>query len=262
MGRTRGELEHTYYGRFEHLKKHLGRTGACKQKKCSFLTAFCTNFHAVTPAVDQYRIGGMNMKDTEKYYREIKKQFPKTMNKDQLYKVAHISKATALYLLRSGVLPCEDSGKKTRRYTIRTDDVIDYLRQRQIHPEKYKASEGWYVGIVAGEESENPSIGCQITLTTKQTKLFEVFFESKMKKMADLLTTEELSSFTGYQPTTVVNWCSTKRLKAFKIGRKYLIPKECAIKYLASPAMCHNPRQSHKYKMLVTEFKRQHKRSL
>ena len=202
------------------------------------------------------------MKDTEKYYREIKKQYPETMNKDQLYKVAHISKATALYLLQSGILPCEDTGKKTRCYTIKTDDVIDYLRQRAIHPEKYKASEGWYVGIAGGEDSGNPNISGRITLTTKQTKLFETFLKSKMKKMADLLTTEELSSFIGYKPTAVINWCSTKKMKAFKIGRKYLIPKECAIKYLVSSAMLHNPRQSYTYKQLVAEFKKKHKRSL
>lgn len=84
------------------------------------------------------------MKNLEAHFKEIKKQYPKTMSKDQLYRVAHISKATALYLLQSGAIPCKDTGKKTRRYTIKTDDVIEYLRQREICPEKYKASEGWY----------------------------------------------------------------------------------------------------------------------
>lgn len=79
------------------------------------------------------------MKNLEAHFKEIKKQYPKTMSKDQLYRVAHISKATALYLLQSGAIPCKDTGKKTRRYTIKTDDVIEYLRQREICPEKYKA---------------------------------------------------------------------------------------------------------------------------
>ena len=76
------------------------------------------------------------MKNLEAHFKEIKKQYPKTMSKDQLYRVAHISKATALYLLQSGAIPCKDTGKKTRRYTIKTDDVIEYLRQREICPEK------------------------------------------------------------------------------------------------------------------------------
>ena len=53
------------------------------------------------------------MKAQFEYYEEIKRTFPHTMSKDQFYQVAHISKATALYLLQSGLVPCKDSGKKT-----------------------------------------------------------------------------------------------------------------------------------------------------
>lgn len=179
------------------------------------------------------------MKNLEAHFKEIKKQYPKTMSKDQLYRVAHISKATALYLLQSGAIPCKDTGKKTRRYTIKTDDVIEYLRQREICPEKYKASEGWYAGTAGAKKTIAPS--CWITLTPEQTKKFELFFEAEMKEMADLITIEELAVFAGYKSTSVVNWCSSKKMKAFKIGGKYFIPKECAIKYLASAAMCRNP---------------------
>ena len=65
-----------------------------------------------------------------KDYEEIKKAYPKTMSKDQFYKVAHISKATALFLLQTGLVPCKDSKKKTRRYTIKTKDVISYMQER------------------------------------------------------------------------------------------------------------------------------------
>lgn len=191
------------------------------------------------------------MKNLEAHFKEIKKQYPKTMSKDQLYRVAHISKATALYLLQSGAIPCKDTGKKTRRYTIKTDDVIEYLRQREICPEKYKASEGWYAGTAGAKKAIAPS--CWITLTPEQTKKFELFFEAEMKEMADLITIEELAVFAGYKSTSVVNWCSSKKMKAFKIGGKYFIPKECAIKYLASAAMCRNPQQSYRYKLFVTE---------
>ena len=64
------------------------------------------------------------MKNLEAHFKEIKKQYPKTMSKDQLYRVAHISKATALYLLQSGAIPCKDTGKKTRRYTIKWNYLL------------------------------------------------------------------------------------------------------------------------------------------
>lgn len=198
------------------------------------------------------------MKDMNAYFKEIKKQYPKTMSKDQLYQVAHISKATALYLLKSGAIPCKDTGKKTRRYTIKTNDVIEFLRQREIHPERYKASEGWYVGTAGGKKTKAPEVSYWMTLTAEQAKKFERFFESEMKDMADLLTVKDLASFVGYKSTSVVNWCSGKKMKAFKIGGKYMIPKECAIKYLVSPAMCRNPQQSYKYKLFIAEFRRQY----
>ena len=53
------------------------------------------------------------MKKRRKAYDEIRKQYPETISKDQFYRIAHISKATALYLLQSGLVPCIDSGKKT-----------------------------------------------------------------------------------------------------------------------------------------------------
>ena len=53
----------------------------------------------------------------------IRRAYPETISKEQFYRIAHISKATALHLLQNGLVPCKDTGKKTRRYTIRTDDV-------------------------------------------------------------------------------------------------------------------------------------------
>ncbi len=67
------------------------------------------------------------MKNLEAHFKEIKKQYPKTMSKDQLYRVAHISKATALYLLQSGAIPCKDTGKKTRRYPYEQDTLEEIL---------------------------------------------------------------------------------------------------------------------------------------
>lgn len=70
------------------------------------------------------------MTESMKYYESIRRKYPETVSKDQFYQIAHISKATALHLLQNGLVPCKDTGKKTRRYTIRTDDIIFYLIDR------------------------------------------------------------------------------------------------------------------------------------
>ena len=43
-------------------------------------------------------------------------------------------------------MPCHDSGKKTRRYTIQTRDVVTFLCDREDNPDKYKAPKGLYIG--------------------------------------------------------------------------------------------------------------------
>lgn len=67
-------------------------------------------------------------------YQDILEQYPIYMTKDQMYRICHISKKTCLFLLESGLVPCLDSGKKTRRFKIKTTDVIHYLEDRDIHP--------------------------------------------------------------------------------------------------------------------------------
>ena len=68
----------------------------------------------------------------------IRSQYPKIISKDQVYRICHISKATALYLLQNGLIPNVDSGKKTRKYRIQLDDVIAYLQKREEDPLSFK----------------------------------------------------------------------------------------------------------------------------
>ena len=67
-------------------------------------------------------------------YQDILEQYPIYMTKDQMYRICHISKKTCLFLLESGLVPCLDSGKKTRRFKIKTTDVIHYLEERERKP--------------------------------------------------------------------------------------------------------------------------------
>ena len=93
---------------------------------------------------------------TEKYCNEILQQYPEYITKDQMYRICHISKKTCLFLLESGLVPNIDSGKKTRRFKIKTVDVIQYLKDRDDYPELFKAPDGFYKGK-GGDISVNPA---------------------------------------------------------------------------------------------------------
>jgi hypothetical protein len=154
----------------------------------------------------------MTKKEAE--YKEIKRKYPMTMSKDQFYQIAHISKATALFLLKNGLVLCVDSGKKTRRYTIQTDDVIEYLKDRDAHPDSYKAIRGWYSGTSGKKEPSNEYIAPK--LSPDQQKLLVQYLSRLMKSYDDLLTVKQLTGFSGYNTTTIINWCN-KNLKHFNM---------------------------------------------
>ena len=69
---------------------------------------------------------------------------PDILAKEQVRLLCHCSKRTALYYLKSGKLPCIYSGKKTRCYKIRKEDLMAFIEDREDHPEFYAVPDGWY----------------------------------------------------------------------------------------------------------------------
>lgn len=162
---------------------------------------------------------------TSNCYSELLQQFPEYMTKNQMYKVCHISKKTCLFLLENGLVPCIDSGKKTRRFKIKTNAVIHYLEDRELRPELYRPPEGFY----KKKQSE-----LNRALTEDDLLIIRQFYEAALKHYPDVLTTKQISEFTGYGESSVVRWCSKQQLKNFYIKRRLFIPKEYLIDFLVS----------------------------
>ena len=104
---------------------------------------FGENF-APTSAVDHNIVREVQAMITERYCQEVLTEYPEYITKEQMYRICHISKKTCLFLLESGLVPSVDSGKRTRRFKIKTVDVVQYLRERDDYPELYKAPDGFY----------------------------------------------------------------------------------------------------------------------
>ena len=49
-------------------------------------------------------------------YSALLMEYPEVISKEQVYRICHISKRKATWLLENGIIPCKDSGKKTRRF--------------------------------------------------------------------------------------------------------------------------------------------------
>ena len=166
-------------------------------------------------------------------YDYLLQDYPNYLTKEDFYKIAHISKATARYLLQSGKVPCKDTGKKTHRYLIPTENAIRYLEDREIHPDEYEAEPGWYSGKVKHGKKRRRSKKRKQKINAARNKLKELT-DAKLEELEDLLDINDICRLTGFSNTAVLRWCRSGKLKAFMVSGKYLIPKVCLKDYIAT----------------------------
>ncbi|SHO45455.1 hypothetical protein [Anaerocolumna xylanovorans] len=169
----------------------------------------------------------------------LQDQYTDIITLDQFYRICHISKRKAKWLLENKIVPCKDSGKKTRRFKIKLTDVIEYLKR-----------------LDAGEIDAILPVGifsskCKTPRQRKKiyvdwlceyihangTEQLRQFYEKKHKKYPDLLTSKIISQMTGFSTSAVGNWIKGGHLKAFtgsvnRIPKIYLIDFLCSYYYI------------------------------
>ena len=125
---------------------------------------------------------------TERYCQEVLTEYPEYITKEQMYRICHISKKTCLFLLESGLVPSVDSGKRTRRFKIKTVDVVQYLRERDDYPELYKAPDGFY-----------KSAGCKKApsfdevFTKSDLVMMRKYYEEHLTNYPDVMSIEQVA---------------------------------------------------------------------
>ena len=142
---------------------------------------------------------------------KILEEYPNGMTKDQFYRVARINKQHAKYLLDSGLVPCTNTGKKTRKYHIAPHDVITYLCDREDNPEKYKVPTGFYIGKNGCPKRHPDKPVTEIIrfdFTEPEKTGLYTLWENLTVGYDDLLTTPVVSELTGYSAQSIQRWCN------------------------------------------------------
>lgn len=179
----------------------------------------------------------------------IRASYPKVISKDQLYRICHISKSTALYLIQSGLIPSSNSGKKTRKYKINLDDVIDYLQQREETPFFFKPPENYYKGTNGLRGRQR-----RLCIPSEQMSEARLFFERKFERYDDVIPTSKVTKITGYSAKTVVSWYERKIIKCFLIKGRLYFPKEYLIEFILSDSCNYIIQKSKRHIALLEEF--------
>ena len=180
-------------------------------------------------------------------YSVLLEQYPEVISKDQMYRICHISKRKATWLLENGVIPCQDSGKKTRRFQIKTIDIVKYLAKRDSSPQEVSTP----VGIF-----NNPKPNRKTVVPATQTSHLSLkrYLNLKWKMVPDALETKDISRITGYTPQTVGQWISKKKLQSVSCPNGTRIAKEWLIDFIVAYIISHPAYLSPILKEMREEF--------
>ncbi len=170
------------------------------------------------------------MKTSQSPFQWIVDKYPDTMSMEQMRLVCHISKRTARHLLEHNLVPCIASPKKTRRFTIKTEDVVYYLRRRELFPNDYLPPENWY-GCKVKKKIPRTQ---QRHLSKPMQQRMVAFAPIYIEQYSDVLTVPDVMEITGYGKTAVCNWCSKNLLYSFRITNALHIPKISLLEFIQS----------------------------
>ena len=152
-------------------------------------------------------------------YNLLRETYPAIISGDQLCRVCHISKRKAKWLLENGVIPCEDTGRKTRRYRIRLEDAIAYLKKGK------KASAPPVGSITCPKPRVCPPL---CTADEARARLTALWCEEP-----DALTFRRTAELSGHSSCTIGRWIKAGKLAAVWYFSRYRISKLSLIERLA-----------------------------
>lgn len=190
-----------------------------------------------------------------KYNKKEFAKYPEIMNKEQMRIACHISKRTALFLLQYNLIPHTCTGKKTRCYAIRKSDIIAFMKDREVNPERYIVPKHWYTCGDVDPKAYNVRI---VPDLPKDKELVRRYYQSKLRPLAEVIDVADIAEFTGYNRRTIGQWIRLGKLKALSLPSKYMIPKCHLLDWLSSEEYNRTNHKSRKHVDMLWELAKWH----
>jgi len=164
------------------------------------------------------------------YCNNIRNQYQDYISLEQFRIICRIAKRTAAHLLGTGVVPCIDNGKKTCRYKIKVDDVIEYLQSVKT-VEQVSANGKNYCKIVRPSILKKNYI---VFLSEVPQANFLNYLQHTYSLYPDVMTPNDVAEITGLIENTIQHYSRAGYIKTFHINRKHMIPKPYVYEFLMS----------------------------
>ena len=181
---------------------------------------------------------------------------------EQLYKMLHISKRKAAWMLQNGIIPCEIRNTPTHKYSVRKEDVLAYMAKSERDKRKEIP-----VGIFNAKKTNNPrrtelqgsDCGGYFDDTTpklrgKERTRFKEMLEDLLSAVPDTLTVDEVAELTGYHRRTILRYVQRKYIYGVNIMGKLYISKQSIINYLATDKAFKNTQKTPWHITVIERF--------
>ena len=161
---------------------------------------------------------------------------------EKLYKMLHISKRKAAWMLQNGIIPCEIRPTKTHRYVIQMEDVQVYLRKKRSTRRKeipvgiFNAKPTKQTVVINNNRPmDSVDLGeCFVVIADECRDAFKAHVERRLRYFPDALTADKAAEIIGYSPHTVLSYIRQKRIFAVQISGKYILPKTALVEFLVT----------------------------
>lgn len=183
-------------------------------------------------------------------YDHLRSQFPEQVSLEQMYKICHMAKRSAKYLLDNGIVPCVDSGKKTCRYMIKIDDIIVYLESR--------ARIGTQIpnGALTSRKSQHRFSFASIILNASNEVEVKHYFEFLYADFPDVVDTTDLVEMTGFHKSHLLKLLKSGEIEALNIDNTYFIPQSCVLNFVSSSHYLNSKSNSPKFLRILGGFEK------
>jgi len=158
----------------------------------------------------------------------LSENYPPIITKEQLCAILHISKRKATWILDNGFIKCKKSKKQTRKYKISLLDVIQFIKNYESHPERYRTPDGMF--------SNNPDSMSNKYCFPKSlpAEKFGLWLSDEWADLPDILKNTDVAKLTGYTKETVNRWLQNGKLHSAETQDGILTTKTWLIDFYCS----------------------------
>ena len=222
------DLKRNCSGRFEyyqHLSISLENPENRRDVRRDALLFFMSGNTAFEP-IGNIFYQGVTMKVNEFELESL----PETLSMEQIRLICHVSKLTARFYVKSGLIKNKNSGKQTRCYSVAREDFLKFIEEYKEDPSRFIPPPDWYksAGHTKAKKRRKP-IPQQAEEYCKY-----LYYNKLLKDFPDVMEVEEVAEITGYCVNTLRRWCKKGHLKPIMLRPKFLFPKPYVLELLTS----------------------------